>query len=679
MKAYPKADRRSKQLWAEGNRESILNPHIEGYTQALSQGWVAERKYWKKVCNEYHTRVDWRTPDEAEPEVQEWSSDHVLPTETLSPEEEVEKRQHVKLLNMRIRRWFKYRVKHICKSSSGTDPTKDPYTMLLAQLSKTTNPPKARQAFQQYMHESYDADIADLVTEKWTAGESERAAAGDSNKVAKAGFRAQVAREAFAQLPVLEQKAYGLRAKQAAADAREAYMERLKAPPSQKPQDRQSVSYDRNQTAATSHWAQWDKPCFASNVSGFMIEYLKTAYSKEDCAKAALPVDSVAPHAIGTEDDDSEPDSVFPSDEEDNEEDNDDDEEQEQEAGQMHKKRKVTVSNKGKGVARDAAVVGGGEQEEEHQQERQEWQQWQEEQEQEGEGEGEEQGDLWDDDPVEAVHKIDMLKRVAQLKIGTLNGTRDAARRIDDINKQLQHDIHARNSANEKRRQEHIAKNQEAMAVLQRGMAEVLEPLQHQRTPCQNRQKTVPGAGDVSAPRRSARHGATSESTPESGPVIAGSSTSTNATATVAAVPIAVSTTASITQGTGPDALPPSPATIMPDPGADPVPCPASALPCKFRPKQVTTWISNARGKRGETLAVADLWQYGVEWKTWWDSLQPEWREKAADGLWSVARGYGGGGTVRETRSVEWEAAVNDVAWMFEGIATYYELFNKRF
>ncbi|KAJ7764062.1 hypothetical protein B0H14DRAFT_2633661 [Mycena olivaceomarginata] len=239
--------------------------------------------------------------------------------------------------------------------------------MLLAQLSKTTNPPKARQAFQQYMHESYDADIADLVTEKWTAGESERAALETRTKSLRR-VRAQVAREAFAQLPVLEQKAYGLRAKQAAADAREAYMERLKAPPSQKPQDRQSVSYDRNQTAATSHWAQWDKPCFASNVSGFMIEYLKTAYSKEDCAKAALPVDSVAPHAIGTEDDDSEPDSVFPSDEEDNEEDNDDDEEQEQEAGQMHKKRKVTVSNKGKGVARDAAVVGGGEQEEEHQQ-----------------------------------------------------------------------------------------------------------------------------------------------------------------------------------------------------------------------------------------------------------------------------------------------------------------------
>ncbi|KAJ7789261.1 hypothetical protein B0H14DRAFT_2180955, partial [Mycena olivaceomarginata] len=104
-------------------------------------------------------------------------------------------------------------------------------------------------------------------------------------------------------------------------------------------------------------------------------------------------------------------------------------------------------------------------------------------------------------------------------------------------------------------------------------------------------------------------------------------------------------------------------------------------LPSKFRPKQVTTWISNARGKRGETPAVADLRQYGVEWKTWWDLLQPEWREKAADGLWSVARGYGRGGcewgplyqwgvngvlsvvaslyfwgcSVRETRSVEWE------------------------
>jgi hypothetical protein len=89
----------------------------------------------------------------------------------------------------------------------------------------------------------------------------------------------------------------------------------------------------------------------------------------------------------------------------------------------------------------------------------------------------------------------------------------------------------------------------------------------------------------------------------------------------------------------------------------------------------------------------------------WWGSLQPEWREKDADGSWSVARGYGGGGrewgplyqwgvngvlsvvaslyfwgcSVPETGRAEWEAAVNDVAWMFEGMATYYELFGKRF
>jgi hypothetical protein len=41
-----------------------------------------------------------------------------------------------------------------------------------------------------------------------------------------------------------------------------------------------SFSYGRNKTALAQHWGQWDKPRFTTNVQNFMVDYLKTAYSK---------------------------------------------------------------------------------------------------------------------------------------------------------------------------------------------------------------------------------------------------------------------------------------------------------------------------------------------------------------------------------------------------------------
>ncbi|KAJ7867029.1 hypothetical protein B0H13DRAFT_1516023, partial [Mycena leptocephala] len=80
----------------------------------------------------------------------------------------------------------------------------------------------------------------------------------------------------------------------------------------------------------------------------------------------------------------------------------------------------------------------------------------------------------------------------------------------------------------------------------------------------------------------------------------------------------------------------------------------------------------------------------------WWDSLQPVWRTKGADGTWSVTGGYGGDGkewgplfqwgqngtlnivaslffwgvavqSTPESQSV-WEDSVLDVAWILEGL-----------
>jgi hypothetical protein len=99
---------------------------------------------------------------------------------------------------------------------------------------------------------------------------------------------------------------------------------------------------------------------------------------------------------------------------------------------------------------------------------------------------------------------------------------------------------------------------------------------------------------------------------------------------------------------------------------------------------------------------------YTTGWQVWWDSLQPAWRTKDAEGAWSVSGDYGDGGkewgslfqwgqngilnivaslyfwgvAVREStpelQSV-WEECVLDVVWMLEGLATYYEMWNCKF
>ncbi|KAJ7234337.1 hypothetical protein C8J57DRAFT_1008761, partial [Mycena rebaudengoi] len=64
-------------------------------------------------------------------------------------------------------------------------------------------------------------------------------------------------------------------------------------------------------------------------------------------------------------------------------------------------------------------------------------------------------------------------------------------------------------------------------------------------------------------------------------------------------------------------------------------------LPHKWRPGQVTRWITSQRGKRIADTAIPDLAAYASQWHSWWDSLQPHWRMKGADGKWMVGGAYG--------------------------------------
>ncbi|KAJ7744437.1 hypothetical protein DFH07DRAFT_963663 [Mycena maculata] len=251
-----------------------------------------------------------------------------LSKETLLEEDEIAKRKRIKTLNARIRRWFIYRVRKSHKRRHLTkDLTKDPFAVLLAKLSGLKIPPKARQPFQQMMHEDYKEKIAPAVLDAWGAAQARQDKETELTQKPKAGFRAKVARDIFAVLPESERKALGVRATKEAA-----FTKALKGGPSKLPADRQKcinevgdlirpilcgleeatgfhylllgggpvpkyggelrtihVSVGRNNTVAAPHFAQWDRPRFQENVLKFMTEYLATAFTPEECAAAAMP------------------------------------------------------------------------------------------------------------------------------------------------------------------------------------------------------------------------------------------------------------------------------------------------------------------------------------------------------------------------------------------------------
>ncbi|KAJ7138679.1 hypothetical protein C8R43DRAFT_1131860 [Mycena crocata] len=313
-KRIAKKDRRNLKLWAEGAREEILKPHIAAYTDALERGWRAERDYLQLVCNEYHARVPWRMEDWEEPDLSTEYDPCAVPTrEDLPPEDLVKKRVRIDTMNatlyyfsssslvapppQRIARWLKYRA-HRLKRPIKMDRTRDPWAILLAKLAGINSPPKARQAFQQYMHESYDADIGPAVMARWAATHVEEDGGElQSKKGPDAPFRAQVARELFNELPVEEQDGLCARARDEAKEAREQYIKAMKGGPSKDPADRQRcidnlgpfmTAILRGVTEYTG-FAVFGGPMpqYGGEIRTF--QYLHTAFTPEECAEAALP------------------------------------------------------------------------------------------------------------------------------------------------------------------------------------------------------------------------------------------------------------------------------------------------------------------------------------------------------------------------------------------------------
>ncbi len=114
----------------------------------------------------------------------------------------------------------------------------DPFTVLLSKLTGLTRPPKACQAYQQWMSENYhDGEhLVDAVNAAWMNKCEEE---GISGKRLTANFRAAMARCTFAKLSREVQAEWESKAKASAAQMKADYEQALKAAPSKDPVDRQ--------------------------------------------------------------------------------------------------------------------------------------------------------------------------------------------------------------------------------------------------------------------------------------------------------------------------------------------------------------------------------------------------------------------------------------------------------
>ncbi|KAJ7149899.1 hypothetical protein C8R43DRAFT_1128380 [Mycena crocata] len=650
----PKEKRQNLKNWAEGARETVLLPHVEPYADAVEKGWRAERDYFAR----------------------------------------------------RIRRWLKYRVKRLRKHvRTRVDSSKDPWAILLAKLSGVSAPPKARQAYQQFMREDFAEKIEPVVEERW----AESSSAGSSVPVDKepnAPFRAKVARDLFAELSEEEQEGYRGRAKDEAASARAAYDRALKEPPSKTPQARNAaienigafvapilqgihertglhsvlilggpmpkyggdlrtihVSYGRNRSAVGSHFPQYSKERF-NGVLALMKEYLETVFSKQDCVDAALPGGlEGAKFTISSDSGDESSGESSDS--------NDDSEDEEEKT----RARKKTKTSKG-----DGAGVG----------------------------------------------VKDLLTAPAQdesAKKGSLNKHKAVEEEASGVRKRQQKgsettssEITAAPSAHRPvkgttaRRQAKKAAAVQPASPLGDGLAapHVQPPI----PPATSQPGVIEAAVPPIPPTTTGQNiGTVAPQAPPSPTTTAGQKVST------------VAPQAPPTPPATPRARMSALSTLLLRPrlsnSAQTHPRgfektshrfgftdnPRTGITRAARPDEVSHWIGVGRGLRQKgpyDAEVKNLESYAKRWQAWWDSLQPDWRTRADNGLWSRPEEYGdkwdwdalwfpgqngcvsivaslyfwgtakaalgGDGVWAGENRLRWEESVTDVLWMMEGL-----------
>ncbi|KAJ7168430.1 hypothetical protein C8R46DRAFT_1217834 [Mycena filopes] len=705
-KRVDKRDRRSLRLWAEGIRETILKPHIAPYTDALDRNWRAERDYAEAVYSEFHARISWRLEDHEEPDLPlpDYDPRAPAPEEDLTDDEMVLKRQRMAILNGRIRRWLKYRARKLRKTlHSKIDPLKDPWAVFLAKLSGLKAPPKARQAFQQFMHEVYATEIAPIVAERW-AQQSSEGSNLQNDASPKADFRAAVARELFLELPEAERAGYQARAKEEAAAARKKFEEKMNAAPSRAPADRQRciddvgnflgpilqgigdrtglhsvvllggpmpkydgdlrtlfVSYGRSKAVGGLHFPEWADDRWDRQVTSLMEEYLRSAFTPQDVLEAALPNPLEGAKYTMEErdspDNSSDSDSDSSSDQSSDSNEDSDDEPETKKRKRATSAKRAAPKTKGKAAARTSGLPEG-------------------------------------------LVGLSIEEIIAQtLKAPGVVVTVKSARNsilLEPLRTEINEEL--RGLGIGKKKAAPRAGKRAQVAGDEGGEEGTSSTARKSRrlNPAEEGEEMVDGASsDAPPPPPPPTNGPAADAPPPPPPpangLAAADTRLLNATPDAPPPPPRLPTAAGKTGGgkkRGKKGKVVSTAAEL-DPTAVEIPEDAprwikdniawlsrtdlgvhyaslltalvraekafgfdeetyGALPLEGRPKQVTAWIGAGRTRTKKIPAVNDVGAYADGWYAWWDSLQPAWRAKDREGRWKY------GGDVKYGDDEEW-------------------------
>ncbi|KAK0449366.1 hypothetical protein EV421DRAFT_1732637 [Armillaria borealis] len=217
-----------------------------------------------------------------------------------------------------IKCWMKYRARKLQKKrlKMRKNMLNDLWNLFLAQLASITKPPKARQAYQKWFTDETNRKlVAAVVDEHWEKQLADGSASGSPNV-----------------LPLAEQEEWKVKVRDVADHNKSEYLNLLKALPSKDPVERQmcinnlpafavpllwgiskrmglvvfmivggpmlknkgqlgtlNLSWQKNLDAKPVVWPNWDAKKFKDQVQDFFMDFLQTAYSPDDCTKAQLP------------------------------------------------------------------------------------------------------------------------------------------------------------------------------------------------------------------------------------------------------------------------------------------------------------------------------------------------------------------------------------------------------